>query len=302
MSIVISGLSKIYGKQKAIDSISLQVQPGDVLGFLGPNGAGKSTTMKILAGFIPPTSGKAVVCDYDVEIQSIQARRNIGYLPENNPLYTDMFVIEYLQFSAKLNGLNHNREKRIREMVHLTGLAKEKHKKIHSLSKGFRQRVGLAQALLHDPKVLIMDEPTSGLDPNQLVDVRELIKELGKEKTVMLSTHIMQEVEAICNRIIIIHQGKIVADNKLTELSLQTRNETTVIVSFKQNASQDQLKGISGVSGIENLNSGKWKLTGDMELQEKVFQFAVNNQLIITSLVEEKSSLEDVFREITKEN
>src|SRR6201995_4710772 len=216
MSISVESLTKIYGQQKAVDGISFSAAPG-VLGFLGPNGAGKSTTMKILTGFIPQTSGKASVCGFDVEKQSLDVKRNIGYLPESNPLYQDMYVKESLAFIAGIHKIN-SPEQRIAEVIELTGLGPEQFKKISQLSKGYRQRVGLAQAIIHDPQVLILDEPTSGLDPNQLIGIRQLIRDLGKTKTIILSTHIMQEVEAVCNQVIIINKGKIVADDTLDGL------------------------------------------------------------------------------------
>lgn len=216
MSISVESLTKVYGPQKAVDGISFSASPG-VLGFLGPNGAGKSTTMKILTGYIPQTSGKASVCGFDVETQAVEVKRNIGYLPESNPLYPDMYVRESLQFIANIHKI-HQPEKRIDEIIEQTGLTPERHKKIGQLSKGYRQRVGLAQAILHDPQVLILDEPTSGLDPNQLIGIRQLIRDLGKTKTIILSTHIMQEVEAVCNQVIIINKGKIVANDSLENL------------------------------------------------------------------------------------
>ncbi|MDB5010054.1 MAG: multidrug transporter ATP-binding protein [Mucilaginibacter sp.] len=224
MSIFVESLTKVYGTQKAIDSISFNAQAG-VLGFLGPNGAGKSTTMKILTGFIPQTSGKASVCGFDLEKDALAAKRNIGYLPESNPLYTDMYVKESLAFIAGIHEVN-SPDKRIAEIIEQTGLGPEQHKKIGQLSKGYRQRVGLAQAILHDPEVLILDEPTSGLDPNQLIGIRQLIRELGKTKTIILSTHIMQEVEAVCNRVIIINKGKIVADDSLPGLIEKNKDKT----------------------------------------------------------------------------
>lgn len=216
MSISVESLTKVYGSQKAVDGISFSASAG-VLGFLGPNGAGKSTTMKILTGYIPQTSGKASVCGFDVETQAVEVKRNIGYLPESNPLYPDMYVRESLQFIANIHKI-HQPEKRIDEIIEQTGLMPERHKKIGQLSKGYRQRVGLAQAILHDPQVLILDEPTSGLDPNQLIGIRQLIRELGKTKTIVLSTHIMQEVEAVCSQVIIINKGKIVANDSLDTL------------------------------------------------------------------------------------
>ncbi|MEI6596549.1 MAG: ATP-binding cassette domain-containing protein, partial [Bacteroidota bacterium] len=212
MSVIVEHLTKIYGAQKALDDISFEVKPGDIMGFLGPNGAGKSTTMKILSGYIPQTSGKASVCGYDVQENSIDVKRHIGYLPELNPLYTDMYVKEYLLFIAELQNLGKRSNNAVESMIERTGLSLERRKKIGQLSKGYKQRVGLAQAMLHNPEVLILDEPTSGLDPNQVGEMRDLIREIGLDKTVILSTHIMQEVEAMCNRVVIIDKGKIVAD------------------------------------------------------------------------------------------
>ena len=224
MSISVESLTKVYGSQKAVDGISFNAAPG-VLGFLGPNGAGKSTTMKILTGYIPQTSGNASVCGFDVETQAVEVKRNIGYLPESNPLYPDMYVRESLQFIANIHKI-HQPEKRIDEIIEQTGLTPERHKKIGQLSKGYRQRVGLAQAILHDPQVLILDEPTSGLDPNQLIGIRQLIRDLGKTKTIILSTHIMQEVEAVCNQVIIVNKGKIVANDSLDDLRDKNSGKT----------------------------------------------------------------------------
>jgi len=225
LSIQVEQLTKIYGRQKAIDGISFTAKPGEVLGFLGPNGAGKSTTMKVITCFIPQNSGKASVCGYDVSSNPMEVRLNLGYLPEHNPLYPDLYVKESLGFIADVHQIA-NKQKRISEVIGLTGLELEQHKKIGQLSKGYRQRVGLAQAILHDPAVLILDEPTSGLDPNQLIDIRKLIIELGKTKTVILSTHIMQEVDAVCDRVVIINQGKIVADNGLQQLKQEHSDKT----------------------------------------------------------------------------
>ncbi|WP_207535017.1 ATP-binding cassette domain-containing protein [Desertivirga arenae] len=225
MSVKVEQLTKIYGEQKAIDTISFSAEPGKILGFLGPNGAGKSTTMKIVSCFIPPSSGKASLCGYDVAENPIEVRRNLGYLPEHNPLYLDMYVKETLTFIADIHGLS-NIKRRIDEVIELTGLGLEQHKKVGALSKGYRQRVGIAQAIIHDPQVLILDEPTSGLDPNQLIEIRGLIKELGKKKTVILSTHIMQEVEAICDSVVIINRGQIVADSTLSDLRYKFSNQS----------------------------------------------------------------------------
>ena len=300
MSIVVSGLTKIYGAQRAVDAITFSVNPGEVLGFLGPNGAGKSTTMKILTGYIPQTAGKASVCGFDVERQSLEARKHLGYLAENNPLYTDLYVKEFLSFVAGLNGVK-NKASRVKEMIRLTGLEREQSKKIGALSKGYRQRVGIAQALLHNPEVLILDEPTSGLDPNQLAEVRQMIRDLGKEKTVILSTHIMQEVQAICSRVVIINKGKIVADDAIERLQHKATGETVILVIFKQAADKDKLLKISGVKSVNLSGEKTWKITGQKGIQEAVFEFAVANQLTITSLSEEQQSLEEVFKELTRQ-
>jgi len=300
VSVTVSGLTKVYDEQRAVDNITFEVKAGDVLGFLGPNGAGKSTTMKIITGFIPPTEGKASVCGFDVETNSLEAKKNIGYLPENNPLYSDMYVKEFLFFTGRLNHVK-NLRKRVKEMITLVGLEEEKHKKIGSLSKGYRQRVGLAQALLHDPKVLIMDEPTSGLDPNQLVGMRQLIKELGKEKTVILSTHIMQEVQSICNRVIIINKGKIVADDTVEKLQSGKSAEVVVRVTFKNPVPKNLLLQIKGVMKIENTETTTYRIHSSFNNEEDIFQFAVENRNIITSMQHERVGLEEIFRDLTNE-
>ena len=301
MSVKVQGLTKIYGEQKAIDNISFEVKPGEVLGFLGPNGAGKSTTMKILSGFIPQTEGKAFVCDFDVEKDSLRARSKVGYLPENNPLYTEMYVKEFLLFVAGLNGIKgKQRKSRMEEMLEVTGLKQEMNKKIGALSKGYRQRVGLAQALIHNPEVLILDEPTSGLDPNQLVEIRNLIRKLGKEKTVILSTHIMQEVQALCHRIIIINKGKIVANDTAENLQRTTSNEVVVKVSFKETVNEKLLMQIDGVKSARNVGANNFELNSANDIQEKIFRFAVENKLTILSLQQEKQNLEEVFRQLTR--
>lgn len=302
MSIQVHHLTKIYGIQKAVDDISFEAKSGDVLGFLGPNGAGKSTTMKIITGFIPQTDGTANVCGYNVTEYPMDVRKNIGYLPENNPLYPDMYVKEFLEFSAGIHQLEKN-SNRIDKMIEMTGLSLEKNKKIGALSKGFRQRVGLAQAMLHNPKVLILDEPTSGLDPNQLVEIRNLIKQLGKEKTVILSTHIMQEVQAICNRVIIINRGKIVADDTTAALQQKAKGETMITVEFKQRVEKNLLSKIKDIHQLNHLGENKWRLMTNIEndIREEVYQFAVQNSLTILSMQKETKSLEEIFQTLTKE-
>jgi len=300
MSVVVDHISKVYGEQKAVDAISFEVRPGEILGFLGPNGAGKSTTMKILSCFIPQTSGKALVCGYDTAIHSLEVRRNVGYLPEHNPLYKEMYVREYLEFVARINGM-HRVQKRMEEMIELTGLAPERHKKIGQLSKGYRQRVGLAQAMLHDPKVLILDEPTSGLDPNQLVEVRALIRRIGENKTVILSTHIMQEVSAICTRVVIINQGKLVADDAIEQLQSAHGDATVVLVAFKELADRKVLEKLPGVKRMEQ-EGNAWRITcrGEEDMREVIFRFAVEHKLTLLNLQIEKQSLESVFQALTK--
>lgn len=300
MSVQINHLTKVYGIQKAIDNISFEVKTGQVVGFLGPNGAGKSTTMKIISCFLPQTEGTVKVCGYDVTEQSIEVRRNVGYLPENNPLYLEMYVKEYLNFIGRLYGLKKNMDGRIDEMIEITGLTEEKRKKIGQLSKGYRQRVGLAQAILHNPPVLIMDEPTSGLDPNQIVEIRNLIKNLGKQKTVILSTHIMQEVQAVCDRIIIINKGKIVADDATQNLQQQVAGKTRLIIEFKDILSKPKLLEIPGVKDVEQLGGTKWRLhTGYDDVRAAVFEFAKNNNFTLLSLQIEESNLETVFQQLT---
>jgi ABC-2 type transport system ATP-binding protein len=301
MSVTVQNITKIYGEQKALDNVSFSVDKGQVVGLLGPNGAGKSTLMKIITCFIPQTEGTVTVCGEDVTENSIRVRQQVGYLPEHNPLYPDMYVKEYLGFVA---GLYHvvNPSARISEMIELTGLGLEQKKKIGTLSKGYRQRVGLAQALIHDPRVLILDEPTSGLDPNQLSEIRTLIRTTGKEKTVILSTHIMQEVEAICNRVIIINRGKIVADEN-TGVLQQHAGGNSFLVEFDKTVSKKQLLGISGVSSAEALKENQWRLvsSGGTDIRQPIFHFAVENNLAVLSLQKEERSLEDIFQNLTRQ-
>ncbi len=298
MSIKVEHITKVYGEQKAVNDISFEVQAGEIIGFLGPNGAGKSTTMKILTCFIPQTSGKASVCGFDTEKQSMDVRKNIGYLPEHNPLYPEMYVKEYLEFAARLHNMK-SPKKRIDEMIAMTGLTVEQKKKIGQLSKGYRQRVGLAQAMLHDPKVLIMDEPTSGLDPNQLAEIRSLIKNIGKEKTVILSTHIMQEVQAICSRVIIINKGKIVADDTVEGLKSHQKGMTLVQVEFKERIDKSLLSKINGIHKVTGDNQLTIEYSGDEDIREILFRFAVENKYTLLNLNIEKQSLEDVFQQVT---
>ena len=301
MSISVINVIKTYGEQRALDNVSFEVEARRVVGFLGPNGAGKSTMMKIITCFLPQTAGTVSVCGHDVTEQSIEVRKLVGYLPEHNPLYLDLYVREYLEFVAGLHRIGGNRAKRIDEMVEATGLTNEQHKQIGALSKGYRQRVGLAQALIHDPRVLILDEPTTGLDPNQLAEIRTLIRELGKEKTVLLSTHIMQEVEAVCDRVIIINKGKIVADDDTSLLRQQAGDTSVIIVEFDRPADKNRLRSIPGVRKAVNTENHIWKLTataGD-DIRPAVFKFAIDEQLTVLSLSRETQSLEGVFRQLT---
>jgi ABC-2 type transport system ATP-binding protein len=302
MSIKVSALTKIYDTQKAVDNISFELKKGEIVGFLGPNGAGKSTTMKIITGYLPPTSGTATVCGFDVLDQPMEVRKRVGYLPEANPLYFEMYVREYMEFTAGIHGLGKNAKKRIEDMVDMTGLGKEAHKKIGALSKGYKQRVGLAQAMLHDPEVLVLDEPTSGLDPNQIVEIRHLIKNLGGSKTVLLSTHIMQEVQAMCNRVIIINNGQIVADDSIEHLRQASANHDILIVTFENAIDNALLNELKNAQRYEHTGDNKWELvTTDPEaLRKEVMQWSLTHNINISSLQAQSHSLEDVFRKLTK--
>jgi ABC-2 type transport system ATP-binding protein len=302
MSIIVRGVSKFYGEQKALDNISFEVKTGEIVGFLGPNGAGKSTMMKIITGFIPASSGNVSVNGLDVEADNLEIKKQIGYLPENNPLYPEMYVREYLGFVASIYNSGISGKKLTDNIIELTGLAPEQNKKIGSLSKGYRQRVGLAQALIHNPAVLILDEATSGLDPNQIVEIRNLIKEAGKEKTVMLSTHIMQEVEAICDRIIIIDKGAIVADEEKSEIYSKIKHPKQVIqVEFDKETTDSSLAGIEKVSIVKRIKNNIWEIEaeGEDDIRPLIFNFAVKNNLTVLSLNRQESNLEDVFRHLT---
>ena len=300
MSVIVNQLTKGYGTQIAVNHISFTAEPGKIVGFLGPNGAGKSTTMKMITGFIPPSDGTATVCGFDINTQSMDVRRCLGYLPENNPLYLDMYVKEFLGFVAGLQQLN-NVESRIKEMIEQTGLEREQYKKISQLSKGYRQRVGLAQAMLHDPKVLILDEPTTGLDPNQLVEIRKLIKQLGKEKTVILSTHIMQEVEAVCDQVVIINKGLIVANDETKNLQAAVLQQVTYVVEFDQVIQKQDLLKIEGVIAAQGLADKSWVLQTNtlVDVRKNIFDFAVKNNLVLLSIQKEEEKLEDIFRKLT---
>jgi len=296
MSISVQNISKFYGDQKALNNISFTIKKGEIVGFLGPNGAGKSTMMKILTTYINSSKGNAVVNEFDVTTQQQNVQQSVGYLPEHNPLYLDMYVKEYLSFNADIYKI---KKKRIEEVIALTGLAPESHKKINQLSKGYRQRVGLANALLHNPDVLILDEPTTGLDPNQLVEIRELIKSFGKEKTIFLSTHIMQEVEAICDRVIIINKGELVIDTPLSEL--KNNQEQLIEVEFDFRVEDQLLKRLPNVTDAKNTFGMTWEITFDTkeDMRSLIFDFAKENELKILKLDTKNTSLENLFRELT---
>jgi ABC-2 type transport system ATP-binding protein len=307
MDIVVEGMTKKFGAQKAVDNITFHVKTGEVVGFLGPNGAGKTTTMKVLTGLLAPNSGKATIGNYSVKDNPEDVKRLIGFLPENNPLYLDMAVIDYLEFTAALQGVPKNAiRERLYEMIRTCGLNDEKHKKIGELSKGFRQRVGLAQAMIHDPQVLILDEPTTGLDPNQIVEIRKLIKELGKQKTVILSTHILPEVEATCDRILIISKGKIVADGTSENLRKQSQGRELIRVRIEDGPRDiiirslqqlDQVGLVDPIRGIDNCYEVQSK--NEFSNRRAIFQLCVKNNWVITEMTPVETKLEDLFRDLT---
>lgn len=301
MSLTVTHLSKRYGQQLAVDDISFSVQQGEIVGFLGPNGAGKSTTMKMATSYLPPTSGSITINGLDVVQQPMAVKRIIGYLPEHNPLYLEMYVHEYLRFVAAVYGLDKsNVRKRVEEMIDLCGLTKEQNKRIESLSKGYRQRVGLAQALIHNPQVLILDEPTSGLDPNQILEIRRLIKQISQQKTVILSTHIMQEVQALCDRVIVIHQGKIVADDLLRNLLAGKKDEVVLVVEWDGTAPLAAIESISGVKKVE-MDKQRCRITtvASDEVRSAIFKLSADQHLALLSFKVEENSLEDIFRSLT---
>lgn len=302
MTIKISEVNKFYGSQKALNQVSFEIGTGELVGFLGPNGAGKSTLMKIITGYLAADGGSVEINGEIVETKNIAIRSQIGYLPENNPLYTDLYVREYLEMVAGFYQLK-NKKEQVLKMVELTGLKTEQHKKIGALSKGYRQRVGLAQALIHDPAVLILDEPTTGLDPNQLEEIRQLISTISKNKTVMLSTHIMQEVEAVCTRVIIINKGKLVADGSVNQLKAgQFAQKQTVWVEFDKTPKLELLQKIHGLMKIEQTGKNGFLAFSESntDLRPLLFRFAVSNNLVILTLKEQQQSLENVFQELTK--
>ncbi len=303
MTLTVKNVTKTYGQQKALDDVSLELKQGEILALLGPNGAGKSTMMKIISCYLPQNQGEVWVCGHNVVTESLRVRELVGYLPENNPLYLDMYVREYLTFVAGLHKLGKNTKPRVDQMIEQTGLTPEQHKKIGALSKGYRQRVGIAQALIHDPKVLILDEPTSGLDPNQLVDIRELIKETGKHKTVLLSTHIMQEVEAVCDRVVIINKGKIVADAPTHELQLLNKSNKVIWIELEKEQNLELLKDIPGILDVqrEGTTAARIFTQSKKDLRGDIFRFAVSNQWVIVAMRHEDQSIEQVFRQLTFE-
>lgn len=301
MSLEVQQLTKIYGSQRAVNNISFSVREGEIVGFLGPNGAGKSTTMKIATCFIPPGAGSVRVGGYDVVEHPMRVKQMTGYLPEHNPLYLDLYVHEYLEFIGKMYGMRGTALKsRVGEMIELCGLTREQNKRIETLSKGYRQRVGLAQALLHDPKVLILDEPTSGLDPNQLAEIRKLISDVSKNKTVLFSTHIMQEVQALCDRVIVINKGEIVADASLSTL-LKQHQRFTYLVEFEKPVESKTLAGIEGVKEIEIVTPTIFRLITEeqADVRSQVFRLAADNNLALVGLKQEENSLENIFHKLT---
>jgi ABC-2 type transport system ATP-binding protein len=300
MPIIVSHLTKIYGQQKAIDDISFTAGNNEIVGFLGPNGAGKSTTMKIITGYLFADSGEAEVNGVNVRNNPVEAKKQIGYLPEGNPLYHDMYVREYLKFTGEIHKVKNGIKNRVEEVIDLTGLRPESNKKTGQLSKGYKQRVGLAAALLHDPEILILDEPTTGLDPNQIVEIRQLIKELGKNKTVLFSSHILQEVESVCDRVVIINKGRIVADDTLVNLQSSNKSSHIIFVEFGNEADTELLKNIPTVENVEK-DKNQYRLqTSDPEKVKKLLlEFSLENNLDILSLKTQNRSLEEVFRSLT---
>lgn len=305
MALTVSGLTRIYGSQRAIDQVSFKAETGQILGFLGPNGAGKTTTMKIITCFLPPDEGKVELDGYTIFDHPTEIRRRIGYLPEHNPLYTDMYIWEFLEFAGRLCGMkNHQLKNRIAEIIEMTGLGREQHKKIAMLSKGYRQRVGLAQALIHDPPVLILDEPTTGLDPNQIIEIRELIRNIGQQKIIIFSTHILTEVEAIADRVVIINRGKIVADKSMEDLQAGGATENVVKVEFeKPQFDTLPLEGMAGVIQVRNDSPTHVTIRSNREtdVRRKLFEESHRQDNPIFSLMKVRLSLEDIFRSLTQQ-
>lgn len=303
MSLTVSNLTKQFGKQKAVDNISFSVGKGEILGFLGPNGAGKSTTMKIAAGYLPPTGGKVQVAGYDVGINPLSIKKIVGYLPEHNPLYLDMYVKEFLNFIASVHKIDRKkRTERINEMILLTGLRREQNKKIGALSKGYRQRVGLAQAMIHDPEVLILDEPTSGLDPNQIVEIRALIRHISKNKTLIFSTHIMQEVQALCERVIIIDEGKIVVDDKVENLKKNISGQQVILAEFERPVEKTLFNNIPGITKIETEGKSlRFHAPAEKDIRSDIFRIASSMNLPLVGLNKQEQSMENIFHKLTIE-
>ena len=303
MSVSVNHLSKVYGSQRAVDDLSFEVEAGEILGFLGPNGAGKSTTMKIITCFLPPTEGSVSIDEFNIQDHPLEIRKRVGYLPEHNPLYLDMYVHEFLEFVGRIYNLSKaDRKRRIPEIIEMTGLGREQHKKIGMLSKGYRQRVGLCQALIHDPEVLILDEPTSGLDPNQIVDIRQLIKEVGKDKTVIFSSHILSEVEAIAERVLIIDRGKMVADAPTDQIRKLSKDETKIEVEFdKVGFDISAVEKLTGVSRVEASGGNLFQIYSDAEvdIRRDLFQLCVEQDNVILSLNKQTYTLEEAFRKLT---
>ncbi|HET7180234.1 MAG TPA: gliding motility-associated ABC transporter ATP-binding subunit GldA [Chryseosolibacter sp.] len=302
MSLLVENLSRRFGPQHAVNNISFEVKKGEIVGFLGPNGAGKSTTLKIATTYLPPTAGRVVVGGYDVVASPMAVKKITGYLPEHNPLYLDLFVHEYLSFIGRLYGLRGSTLKaRVAEMIALCGLSREQNKKIETLSKGYRQRVGIAQALIHDPSVLILDEPTSGLDPNQLVEIRKLIRDISVSKTVIFSTHIMQEVQALCERVVVINKGEIVANDRLANLLSKDPASSAVVAEFESPVLVNDIKDIEGVSEVTELGENRYRILvrGQRDIRPDIFRFAADRKLSLIGLKQEENSLESIFRQLT---
>lgn len=303
MPIHTNQLTRLYGSQRAVDEVSISLSKGEIVGFLGPNGAGKSTTMKMLTGYLRPTSGTATVAGHDITTDTLAVKRAVGYLPEHNPLYKDLYVKEYLSFVARIHGLNVKQS--VNDVIEKVGLTRESHKHIHQLSKGYRQRVGLAQAIMHDPEVLVLDEPTSGLDPNQLVEIRQLIKSTAKNKTVLFSSHILQEVQALCDRIIIINQGKIVADSEIGEIASLMKGQRVLYVDFEKAIDQQALDNlnnkIDAIQRIEGVDHRRYKVTYDnADVRRDIFEFAVASDNAIMGMEVKENSMESVFSTLTE--
>ncbi len=300
MSVKVEHVSKYYDKQKALNDVSFDVPAGQVVGFLGPNGAGKSTMMKIITCYIPQSQGRVEVSGFDVATEAGEVRSKVGYLPEHNPLYLDMYIVEFLEFIARIHAVK-DLSNRIKEMIAVTGLTPEKHKKIGALSKGYRQRTGLAAALIHDPEVLILDEPTSGLDPNQITEIRQLIKDTGQQKTVILSTHILQEVNAMCNRVIIINNGKVVADDSVENLQSTLSAESALLIEFDKYVHHQELQQINGIVSVKHLGENQYRLVFKQgyDSRKNIFEFAVNKNIAVLTMRKEEQNLEQIFHDLT---